>query len=83
MSQQAIYCLKQLVRKAETQPERKRDVLLKRQDFTIDPQDPYPFRSADGLRDFHAYLSTAEQKKFISLEWEKHYIGTSLEDSTL
>ena len=79
MSQQAIYCLKQLVRKAETQPERKRDVLLKRQEFTMDPQDPYPFRSADVLRDFHAYLSTAEQKKFISLEWEKHYIGTSLE----
>ncbi len=45
----------------------------------MDPQDPYPFRSADVLRDFHAYLSTAEQKKFISLEWEKHYIGTSLE----
>ncbi|MES9990204.1 MAG: Wadjet anti-phage system protein JetD domain-containing protein [Candidatus Thiodiazotropha endolucinida] len=79
MSQQAIYCLKQLVKKAETQPERKRDVLLKRQDFSMDPQDPYPFRSADVLRDFHAYLSTAEQKKLISLEWEKHYIGTSLE----
>jgi len=79
MSQQAIYCLKQLVRKEERRPERKRDVLLKRQEFTMDPQDPYPFRSADVLRDFHAYLSTVEHKQLISLEWEKHYIGTSLE----
>ncbi|MEW8523834.1 MAG: Wadjet anti-phage system protein JetD domain-containing protein [Candidatus Thiodiazotropha endolucinida] len=79
MSKQAIHCLKQLVRKAETQPERKRDVLLKRQDFTMDPQDPYPFRSADVLRDFYAYLSTVAEKNLISLEWEKHYVGTSLE----
>ena len=79
MSKQAIYCLGQLVRKAETQPERKRDVLLKRQDFAMDMQDTYPFRSAEVNWDFHAYLKTVEDKKLVSLEWEKHYHERSLE----
>jgi len=77
VSHYAIDALTQLVKREESQPDRVRDTLLARKNFTSDNQ--YPFGDAEVLHNFHAWLKMAEEKGAIRLEWEKYHEGTSLE----
>ncbi len=79
MSQYAKQVLKALLDKAVSQPNRKRDVLFNRDNFTSKESDPYPFKRAQDKDDFHASLALAESKNCILLEWEKYYEGTNLQ----
>lgn len=78
MSNEATKCLKSLLDKTVSEPDRRRDVLFKQDRFSSIKSDPYPFKRAEDNRDFHESLALAESKGCILLEWEKDYEGTNL-----
>ena len=58
---------------AETQVDRKRDVILPASRIS-----GYPFERADQIREFHAGLQLVEKAGAILIEWEKFHEGTQL-----
>jgi len=73
MADTYLEVLERMLATADTQPDRKRDVVL-----TMTRIQGYPFERADELRNFHEGLKLAECAGAIRIEWEKYHEGTQL-----
>jgi len=75
----ANHVLTQLVHKAGTSPNRKRDVMLGRKDLSPDSADPYPFHDSQKKAALHERLREVASQGWISLDWKHSYEGELLD----
>lgn len=75
----ATHVLMQLVHKAGTSPNRKRDVMLGRKDLSPDSADPYPFHDSQKKAALHERLREVASQGWISLDWKRSYEGELLD----